>query len=265
MAFGNSIPMPRLNIIAHDDELQRVIIAKSVAVGTNLADEFKQQMLLLVRDVLGITPPASKNTLQGAQQAGQAAITGDLFGMGFVPVEIKGHKTITMAFGRRIRPVTVRTKINPKFEDPDAFHRARLAASGKKGRRGRVSRGGTQAFYVKRSKFNAMKSRLFKQIGTLSAAWLPGIRAINNGALPSWVPAWIKRHEADSAGRARYAFNFDPAKGIFFIRLTNIMPETASQEAAATQRRIEAAKGYRINAIRRGLEGRAKRIARARR
>jgi hypothetical protein len=39
------------------------------------------------------------------------------------------------------------------------------------------------------------------------------------------------------------------------------MPETANEEAAATQRRIEAAKGYRINAIRRGLEGRAKRIA----
>jgi hypothetical protein len=264
MALGSSIPMPQFVVTARDDELQRSIIAKTVALGTNLADEFKQQMLLLVRDVLAITPPAG-GKLQGAQQAGQAAIDRDLFLMGFVPVEIKGHRTITMAFGHKIAPVTVKTKINPKFADPDAFHRARLVASKKQGRRGKASRGGAQAFYVSKSKYASMRSRLFKQIGTLAAPWLPGIRAMNNGALPAWVPAWIKRHEADAAGRAHYQVNFDPQQGKLFIHLVNSMPETANDEAAATQRRIEAAKGYRINAIRRGLEGRAKRIARERR
>jgi hypothetical protein len=110
-----------------------------------------------------------------------------------------------------------------------------------------------------------MKTRLYKQIGKLAAPWLPAIRALYDGALPGWVPAFIKRHEGDVAGRSRYAMNFDPDQGKLFIRIVNVMPDTANNEAEATQRRIEAAKGYRINAIRRGLQGRAQRIARGRR
>ena len=111
-----------------------------------------------------------------------------------------------------------------------------------------------------------MKTRLFKEIGKLAAPWLPSLRALNGGDLPYWVPAFIRRHEADTGGRARSAMNMDPnaADGKLFVRFTNSMPETAKEEAAETQRRIETAKQLRINAIRRGLEGRAKRIARAR-
>ena len=107
-----------------------------------------------------------------------------------------------------------------------------------------------------------MRTRLFKEIGTLVAPWLPGLRAINKGALPGWVPAWMARHEAETTGRSRVSFNFDRKKDNLFIHLTNAMPDTAGPEAAETQRRVEQAKAYRINAIRRGLQARAERIAR---
>jgi hypothetical protein len=260
MAF-DSIGMPQLVITGRDEELNRAIIEKTVALGTGLADEFKSQMILLARDVINITPPAGGKANRGAYEAGEGAINRDLFLMGFVPVEIKGHRTITMAFGRPIAPVTVETHPNPKFDDPDSFHHARLLASGKQGRRGRASRGGAQAFYVAKGKFAAMKTRLYKEIGKLAAPWLPAIRQMNGGALPYWVPAWIARHEAEVSGRAHYAMNFDPAQGKMFIHFVNSMPDSASEVATDTQRKIESAKGYRINAIRRGLEGRAKRIA----
>ncbi len=269
----NPIPLNNLIVItARDAELNATIRERARVLGLELADEFKAQMRLLARDVLLITPPSSGPSSAGqkAFQQGQAAINRDLFLMGFVPVKIKGFRMISHVpagnvKGRRavrIDPVRVRTKVNSKFEDPDAFHRARISASQKIGRRGKISRGGRQAFYVAASKYRAMKTRLYKEIGKLAAPWLPAIRVLYDGALPGWVPAFIRRHEDDVPGRSRYAMNFDPAKGMFFIRIVNLMPGTATDEAAATQRRIEAAKGYRINAIRRGLQGRAQRIAR---
>lgn len=265
----DSIGSPQVVITARDDELNRAIIAKSVAIGSNLADEFKTQMVLLVRNVVNITPPASGKANKGAYEAGIGAINRDLSFMGFVPVIIKEYRRISHVPAGNIkgRPaipipiVAVQTRMNPKFADPDAFHHARLIASGKPGRHGTASRGGKQAFYVARDKFLAMRKRLYLEIGKLAAPWLSGLRAINNGELPSWVPAWISRHEADQIGRAHYTFNFDPKLDKMFIHLVNSMPSTADSVAADTQRRIESAKTYRINFIRRGLEGRAKRIA----
>jgi hypothetical protein len=276
MAALNPIPMGGMIVItARDDELNRAILERVTALGVGLADEFRQQNILLVRDVLNITPPNSGSGGRGGQQQGQAAIGRDLFLMGFVPVEIKGFRQISHVpagnvKGRHavpIEPVKVRTRLNPKFSDPDAFHAERIASlaskrATKRGRFAQASRGGAQAFYVSISKYRAMRSRLYKAIGKLAAPWLPGLRAINNGSLPYWVPAFMKRHEESSAGRARYSFNFDPNQGKLFIHLVNVMPETASSEAADTQRRIEYAKGVRINTIRRGLQGRAQRIAR---
>jgi hypothetical protein len=90
----------------------------------------------------------------------------------------------------------------------------------------------------------------------------PAFAPLTTGRCHLGCPPGFKRHEADAAGRAHYDVNFDPAHGKLFVHLVNSMPETANEEAADTQRRIESAKSYRINAIRRGLEGRAKRIAR---
>ena len=272
MALTN-MALPKFVITMRNEEFNRSIVHRSAALGTNLADEYHQQMILLVRDVVFITPPYA-GPQRGGLQSGQSAINRDLFAMGFVPVTIKGFRMITRVPAGRtgkfvpIAPVRVPTKLNPAFEDPDAFHAARIRHKSEAGRR-RVSRGatgrrggGARAFYVSKTKFQAMRTRLFKEIGTLAAAWLPGLRAINSGALPGWAPAWIKRHEADAGGRYHVSFNFDPKKGAMYIDLTNSMPDTAGPEAAATQQRVEQAKQYRINAIRRGLQGRAERIAR---
>jgi hypothetical protein len=267
-------------ITSRDDELNRSVLARSNAIGTALADEWKTQMGLLIRDVLNITPPSSGSGSSGSKgyQQGQGAINRDLFWMGFIPVSIKGHRMIDHVpagnvKGRpamKIEPVSVATHPNPKFEDPDAFHAYRLLRKSQM-HRSRVSRGGgkkgqqggAQAFYVGRGKFQSMKSRLYKEIGKLAAPWLPAIRQLFDGVLPYWVPAWIARHEGDVAGRGRSLMNLNPQSGVLFIRVTNSMPDTAIQQAEDTQRRIEAAKVYRVNAIRRGLEGRAKRIARS--
>jgi hypothetical protein len=269
----NAIPLNNLIVVTgRDAELNATIRERARVLGLELGAEFKAQMRLLARDVLLLTPPSSGPNVAGqkALKQGQGAINRDLFSMGFVPVTIKGFRMISHVpagnvKGRRavpITPVRVRTKLNPKFDDPDAFHHARIAASQKIGRRGKISRGGRQAFYVAIGKYRAMKGRLYKKIGKLAAPWLPAIRSLYDGALPGWVPAFVRRHEGDVVGRSRYAMNFDPQKGNFFIHFVNMMPGTADDEAEATQRRIEAAKGYRINAIRRGLQGRAQRIAR---
>jgi len=267
--------MPLNNLIvisARDAQLNAAIRERAQVLGLELGAEFKNQMRLLVRDVLQLTPPGSGPNVAGqkALQQGQGAINRDLFRMGFVPVKIKGFRMISHVPAGNVKgrhavpidPVRVRTKLNPKFEDPDAFHAQRVRRRSEMGRR-QVSRGGKQAFYVAIGKFKAMKTRLYKQIGTLAAPWLPAIRQLYDGAMPGWVPAFVRRHEGDVVGRSRFAMNFDPSKGTFFIHAVNSMPNTANAEAEATQRRIETAKLYRVNAIRRGLQGRAQRIARA--
>lgn len=247
--------MPQLVITANDSALVAMVRRKVTELGLGLADEFRSQMRLLVRDVINITPPNSfKQKGKTGLEAGKASINRDLGFMGFVPVEIKGHRTITMAFGHPIAPVVVKTHINPKFADPDAFHAQRLRRKLTM-KRSRVSRGGLQAFYVDRNKYVAMRERLFDEIGKLASGWI-GIAQELKVALPRW----ISRH----AGSVRGAFtvNFDPDKGRFFIYAVNHFPGTSDARLVDdTRRRIEAAKGYRINAIRRGLEGRARRIA----
>src|ERR1043166_9390986 len=126
----NSIPAPQMTIVARDDQLQRSVFQKARAIGRAFADEWKDQMILLVRQVIAHNPPSSgEKKFSAGEQVGRAAIARDLSLMGFVPVTIKGFRTITHVpagnvKGRKavaIAPVTVATKLNPKFSDPDAF------------------------------------------------------------------------------------------------------------------------------------------------
>src|ERR1043166_1664487 len=260
--MASSFAAPQLIVTANDDVLNRRILEKARAIGRGFSEEFQDQMRLLVKAVVDIPPPASGKANRGAVEQGRAAIRSDLFAMGFVPVDIKGHRTIPKAFGRPIKPVPVVTHENPKFADPDAFHAARLASvaarrATRRGQFARVSRGGKQAFYVARAKYAAMVSRLNAEIGTLAAGWC-GIAARMNLSLP----AWITRHAGKTP--ASFNVNFDPnaGNGRMFIYAAIHAPGTVADSLISdTQRRIEAAKGYRANAIVRGLEGRAKRIA----
>jgi hypothetical protein len=262
------IGSPQLIVTTHDEALNRSIINRSVALGTGLADEWLEQMKLLVRAIFGITPPNSGGKGAAGLKQGKSAINRDLFFMGFEPVEFKGHRTISMVPGGNVKgapmvtiaPVQVKTKENPKFADPDAFHKTRLQRKSA-GKRSRASRGGGQAFYVRRSRWTKMRNRLYGDIGKLLAAWIPIARRLNGGTAPAWIPAWALRHEAWGNAHGSFDVNFDPKKDKMFIRAINQTPATTDPKLIAdTQRRIEAAKGYRIGAIERGLEGRAKRI-----
>lgn len=268
-----TIPAPTLIITASDDRLTKTILRKVQELGLAFADEFTSQMRLLVRDVLNITPPNSQKARgKAGYAAGVSAINRDLFDMGFEPVEIKGHRTITHVPAGNVKgraavaiaPVTVATKLNPKFADPSAFHDYRLQRKAVMGRR-RVSRGGgkkgtfggAQAFYVDITKYTAMKERLYAEIGKLAAGWIGIARALK---VP--IARWIGRHAGTMRGV--FTMNLDPAQGRFFIRAINSLPATCPPNLIDDmERRIDAAKGYRINAIVRGLEGRAKRILQA--
>ncbi len=106
MAFTD-IPLGGLIVItARDEELNRSILARSQALGTGLADEFKTQARLLVRDVVLLTPPSSGPNVSGqaALRQGQSAINRDLFLMGFVPVTIKGFRMISHVPAGNVTP-----------------------------------------------------------------------------------------------------------------------------------------------------------------
>ena len=214
-------PGIQLTVINFNDRvLQQNIVQMSRATGRTVIEETRTVFKGMVRDALLYTPPGSQGaTGKDAQRAGEAAISRDLNDMGFVPKNIKGHRTITMAFGRPIKPVTVPTKENPQFADPDGFHAARIAASQKVGRRGRVSRGGRQAFYVSKAKFNAMVKRLFAEIGLLASGWVPAAETLG---VP--VPAWIARHAA--SGRGSNVEVLETGNKIT-MRVVNHVPATA--------------------------------------
>lgn len=261
-----AIAKPQLFVTANDNKLTSRILAKVKALGLGLADEFKTQMKLLVKAVIDITPPSGGKKARGriGLETGKAAIRRDEFFMGFVPVEIKGHRTITQAFGRPIVPVTVKTKPNPKFADPNAFHEQRLR-SRFVSRRARVSRGrGGQAFYADRTQFTSMQNRLYKEIGKLAAAWIGIARRLNDGQTPTWIPAWVRRHEAWGLAHTTVEANLDPAGDRLSFVALNHCPSTVDNDLVTdTQRRVELAKGYRADAVKRGLKGRAQRIAQA--
>jgi hypothetical protein len=233
----------------NDQELDRHIIEFSRAADRDIKDVARQQMKLFIQGsgnipgLFDITPPAYRgNTGPAAKKAGEHAIMRDL-GAVFVPVTIKGFRTITTVFGRKIaNPVRVQT--TEKWPDVPAIYHERS------GRRhgGRLTRGRKQAYYVSRSKLTSLANSLKAKVGTLAAGWIPAALE-----LEAKVPAFIMRH----AGRARGTIQISYDKGIL-IRAVNHFPDGADQLAADTQRRIEAVKGYRIAAIKRQLEAKLK-------
>lgn len=226
-------------VTIHDEQLHRTIVEKSRVCGTTVKEETRTVFKGIVRDAIAYTPPGSAGA-QGkdAQRSGEAAINRDLNRMGFAPVTIKGKRTITQAWGRPIAPVTVPTKENPRFADPDAFHLARLAS--KHG--GRVTRGGAQAFYVDRRKFAAMQKRLFAEVGKLASGW---VRAAQQLGVP--VPAWISRHGTGRGSDLQVVETPDTIS----LRVVNYFPDQAPADEMA--RRITALKGYALERLKRQM------------
>nr|MBA3833934.1 hypothetical protein [Chthoniobacterales bacterium] len=239
------MPAPDIQFSAtvNDAQLDRKIIEFAVATQRSVKDLGEQVIKGLVKDVIEITPPYSgrDRSATRAKRVGELAVYRDLALMGFSPVTIKGYREINTVFGRKVAPVRVKTKPNPRFADPESHRRARLAS--KHG--GRPTRGGKQAFYVDKRLFTPMRNRLIKEVGRLAAGWIPAAQRLGVA-----VPAFILRHAGDNHGGS---IEISYANGIQ-IRAVNHMPGGAATIAADTQRRIEAAKGYAIGKLTRQLE-----------
>lgn len=213
------------------------------ATGRETKDVHRQFFKGMVREGMNIVPPSSGGvTGVSAKRAGEAAIGRDLNLMGFNPVQIKGFRVITQAFGHPINPVRVPTKLNPKFADPEAFHRQRLRS--KHG--SKVSRGGSQPFFADRSKFAPLKTRWMGEVGKL-ASWL--VPAANTLGVP--VPSFIKRWAGSGRGTELQVIETENSYG---LKVVGHFPETAQQEANEVERRLVAVQRYAGNALARQLK-----------
>lgn len=174
----------------------------AVATGRAREDIAQQAMRGMITYALQFTPPGSQNaTGKAAQRAGEGAIDRDLKRLGFRPVDLKGK-----------RPE------NPLFADPDTYHRAVLEK--------RASR---ILFFVDRQKFNAMRRRLFAEIGKLSSGWLAG--AIEAGVAS--IPAWIARNIGENRGSAQ---KINGNNVTTFVAINHV-PDNAADVASEMERR----------------------------
>jgi len=218
----------------------------SAATGKPVAQVAREALKSLVKYALQNTPPASAG-VQGkaAQRAGENAVLRDLGRMGFTPVPIKGFRVITQVYGRPLQsPIRVPTQLNPKFEDPEGFHRQRLIAAGH--RRGAVSRGGTQAFYVDQNKFTPLRKKLLAKVGALSSGWAAAAKELG---VP--VPAWLARHAGLGRGTTVQTSIDGPR---ITVKVINHFPIGAEDTAAETERRIALFKTYVANNFARQLK-----------
>src|SRR5436305_1958102 len=113
-----------------DSRLQRKIAQWSAITGRTIKDETRTAFKGMVRDAINYTPPGSQGrTGSAAKKSGESAIYRDLRNMGLAPVKIKGKKIYKTTFwGHRLsNSLEIPTKINPRFADPEAIRKARLA------------------------------------------------------------------------------------------------------------------------------------------
>jgi hypothetical protein len=220
----------------------------AAATNRTVPDITRQAMKGMVRYAIDLTPPAgSGRSGKEAQRVGELAITRDLGLMGFAPVTLKGFREIKVVYGHvLVHPVRVKTKENPKFADPEAHRRARLSSL----HSGRATRGGKQAFYVDRRKFQPMLKRLLAEVGRVASGWVPAARELG---VP--VPAWIARHGGSDRGTTVEQVS-EGSK--LSLRVTNHFPEGAGKVYEDTLRHIDSIKGYVANDFRRQLEAKMK-------
>jgi hypothetical protein len=233
-----------LTVRVDDSQLQRKIAQWSVITGRTIKEETRTVFKGMVRDAIKYTPPGSQNnTGSRAKQFGELAISRDLWRMGFRPAkksllalgpaglaiveQLGGEKVYTKTFwGHTLKnpPLIIPIKPNPKFSNPEAFRRARLAS--KHG--GRVSRGGRQPFYVSAERFTPMRDRLILEVGRLASGW---VNAANQLGVP--VPAWISRH-SETFNRGTQLI-ITETKNRITMRVTNTFPSGTEQAGITAQ------------------------------
>lgn len=150
----------------------------------------------VISEVIKITPPANGagSTIKASVERAGAKIDRDLRAL-FIPVQIKGARTINHLFGDfnpdgvgRQPPYVVPTReVYPDVEGIYGHRKQRGSATGRK----TVGRGRRQAYYVAAAKMEALARKLKARIGWLAAGW----NAAAN-ALKAAMPAYAKRHNA---------------------------------------------------------------------
>ena len=237
-----------LTVRVDDSQLQRKIAQLAVVKNITIKDQTRQAFKSLLKYAVDYTPPGSQGaTGSRAKIKGEQAVDRDLNRMGLEPVQIKGKKVYKTTFwGHKLsQPLEIPTKINPRFADPEAIRKTRLAH--KHG--SRVTRGQKQAFYVDERLFKPMRNRLIREVGRLASGW---VVACNQ--LGVKVPAWIARH-SETFGRGTPVI-ITETKTKLTMQVTNRFPEGTLQAGivADMQRRIEIFRGYVINNLQRQLD-----------
>ncbi len=147
-----------------------------------------------VKDIIAISPPASKrNTGTAAKKAGEASIDADLAGL-FAGVVLKGTRTIPLLFGQADPPVEKKPPyhVPTKEVHPDVraiYLRRKDKRSEWSGLWGRITRGQRAKFYVAREKLEALAKALKAKVGSLAAGYNAAAQRLG---VP--VPGWIARH-----------------------------------------------------------------------
>lgn len=193
-----------------------------------------------VPGMINIIPPLGGGTRgKAGLQAGEASIDRDLFGI-FTPVSIKGTRSIDHLFGLQHPDVGRQPPyVVPTVEKHPNVHAIYHYRNARRKQGKALSRGQRQAYYVDRSKFEALRRELKSRVGWTGASWY--VAALKAGLDPRGVPAWIKRHtNADGM-----AFITVTATS-YAITLTSDVEWNASlriEEKAAT------VLGYRLRAL----------------
>jgi len=157
-----------------------------------------------VRDVVAITPPASKKTAgNAAKKVGEASIQSDL-------------AKIMVAASKRIERA---------LEQPEAVHK-RLRDR----RTGRVNpRGLKTKIAVERAALKAYQKKLLARVGWLAAGWNAAAEKLSVK-----LPAWVKRH-GSSYGNAEVSTG---ANGVRIV-LANVVKYVGN--VSAYERRVQTA------------------------
>lgn len=222
--------------------------------GDDLKAVMKQEATLAIYNsnpkvpgVINITPPFSQKSKDPASALlmAQRSIDRDLSGV-FMPVTIKGQRTITHLFGKtnpnvgRKPPYVVETK--ERWPDVSGIYKRRWKSKNE-GRSKRMTRGQKSLYYVDARKLSIERRESYAMIGLACACWY--LAAVQAGLTPRGVPAWVKRHTS-----AFGAGSIDISEHAIRITLSSSLPYNT---ALSMQSKMTRVLGYRQGALERRL------------
>jgi hypothetical protein len=195
----------RVVVTANTAELIRKLQAYPAAFAQFMREQVRTETRNGIKDAIALTPPGTRLS---DKRRGEGTITSDVLAV-FTPVQIKGYRTITKVFGKKLaKPVKVKTK--ELHVDVEGLYQARLKRKAGAGRH-RVSRGRKQAYYADEKKLKRMTKRRQSGVGRLAAGWLAAAKEVEAS-----VPVWIAKRSA-SQGNVKT----DQTRSSYYITAIN--------------------------------------------